>query len=69
LAALLVAEFSAIQTAAFVEVKRTLIDKELNDSPAEANLATTLLAALHGIEAPIHTVLDAMGRRQNCGDT
>ena len=53
--------FSALQAAIFIEVKGTLIDKELNDSPTAANLGTAHLAALYGIEAPILFVIESRG--------
>jgi len=52
---------SALKVASFVEVRGTLIDKELNDSPTAANLGTPHLAALHGIKSPIFFVIESQG--------
>ncbi|MBV5338770.1 MAG: ATP-binding protein [Deltaproteobacteria bacterium] len=53
--------FSALQAAMFIEVKGTLIDKQLNDFPRTANLGTNHLSAMYGIDAPILFVIESRG--------
>jgi len=56
-----VALFSAIQAAVFVEVKGTIIDKQLNDFPRAVNLGTNHLSAMHSIGAPVLFVIESRG--------
>jgi len=53
--------FSALQAALFIEVKGTLIDKQLNDFPRAVNLGTNHLSAMYAIGAPVLFVIESRG--------
>lgn len=52
---------STLQAALFIEVKGTLIDKQLNDFPKAVNLGTNHLSAMHGIGAPLFFIIESRG--------
>ncbi len=56
--------FPALQSAIYVEVSGTVIDKELNNAPLAANLNTAHLAALNSTRTPLLFVIESQGWRK-----